>query len=71
MARRRLLPGIVVAGLAVAGAAAEQQHPRIPTGAIKKVRDNLLALAGRMQSLLRERLTVKEKALKHGPRCAG
>jgi hypothetical protein len=30
MARRRLLPAIVVVGLAVAGAAAQQQRPRIP-----------------------------------------
>jgi cyclase len=47
MARRRLLPAIVVAGLAVAGAAAQQQRPRIPpTGTIKKVRDNLYVIPG-------------------------
>jgi cyclase len=47
MARRRLLPAIVVACLAVAGAAAEQQRPRIPpTGTIKKVRDNLYVIPG-------------------------
>jgi cyclase len=47
MARRRLLPAIVVAGLAVAGAAAEQQRPRIPpTGTIKQVRDNLYVIPG-------------------------
>jgi len=47
MARRRLLPAIVVVGLAVAGAAAQQQRPRIPpTGAIKKVRDNLYVIPG-------------------------
>jgi cyclase len=47
MARRRLLPAIVVASLAVAGAAAQQQRPRIPpTGAIKKVRDNLFVIPG-------------------------
>jgi cyclase len=47
MARRRLLPAIVVVGLAVAGAAAPQQRPRIPpTGTIKKVRDNLYVIPG-------------------------
>ena len=47
MARRRLLPAFVVVGLAVAGAAAQQQRPRIPpTGAIKKVRDNLYVIPG-------------------------
>src|SRR5262245_4599553 len=47
MAGRRLLPAIVVAGLAVAGAAAQQQRPRIPpTGAIKNVRDNLYVIPG-------------------------
>ena len=47
MARRRLLPAIVVVGLAVAGAAAQQQRPRIPpTGTIKKVRDNLYVIPG-------------------------
>ena len=47
MARRRLLPAIVVAALAVAGAAAQQQRPRIPpTGTIKKVRDNLYVIPG-------------------------
>src|SRR5262245_27904990 len=46
MKSRRLLPAIVVVGLAVAGAAA-QQRPRIPpTGAIKKVRDNLYVIPG-------------------------
>src|SRR5213593_409617 len=47
MARRRLLPAIVVVGLAVAGAVAQQQRPRIPpTGTIKKVRDNLYVIPG-------------------------
>src|SRR5207247_3669361 len=47
MARSRLLPAIVVVGLAVAGAAAQQQRPRIPpTGTIKKVRDNLYVIPG-------------------------
>src|SRR5438477_932875 len=47
MARSRLLPAIVVAGLAMAGAAAPQQRPRIPpTGTIKKVRDNLYVIPG-------------------------
>jgi len=47
MARRRLLPAFVVVGLAVAGAAAQQQRPRIPpTGAIKKVGDNLYVIPG-------------------------
>jgi cyclase len=47
MAGRRFLPAIVVVGLAVAGAAAQQQRPRIPpTGAIKKVRDNLYVIPG-------------------------
>jgi len=47
MARSRLLPAIVVVALAVAGAAAQQQRPRIPpTGAIKKVRDNLYVIPG-------------------------
>ena len=47
MARRRLLPAIVVVGLALAGAAAQQQRPRIPpTGTIKKVRDNLYVIPG-------------------------
>ncbi len=47
MARRRLLPAIVVVGLAVAGAAAQQQRPRIPpTGTITKVRDNLYVIPG-------------------------
>src|SRR3989442_3569035 len=47
MARRRLLSAIVVVGLAVAGAAAQQQRPRIPpTGTIKKVRDNLYGIPG-------------------------
>ena len=44
---RKLLPAIVVVGLAVAGAAAQQQRPRIPpTGTIKKVRDNLYVISG-------------------------
>ena len=47
LARRRLLPAIVVVGLALAGAAAQQQRPRIPpTGTIKKVRDNLYVIPG-------------------------
>jgi glyoxylase-like metal-dependent hydrolase (beta-lactamase superfamily II) len=47
MARRRLLAAIAVVGLAVAGAAAQQQRPRIPpTGTIKKVRDNLYVIPG-------------------------
>src|ERR687888_2367469 len=47
MTRRRLLPAIVVVGLALTGAAAEQQRPRIPpTGTIKKVRDNLYVIPG-------------------------
>jgi cyclase len=47
MARRRLLPAIVVVSLALAGAAAQQQRPRIPpTGTIKKVRDNLYVIPG-------------------------
>jgi cyclase len=46
-ARRRLVPAIVVASLAAAGAAAPQQRPRIPpTGTIKKVRDNLYVIPG-------------------------
>jgi len=47
MPRRRLLPAIVVVSLAVAGAAAQQQRPRIPpTGTIAKVRDNLYVIPG-------------------------
>jgi cyclase len=47
VARRRLLPAIVVVGLALAGAAAQQQRPRIPpTGTIEKVRDNLYVIPG-------------------------
>ena len=47
MRRSRVLPAIVVVGLAVAGAAARQQRPRIPpTGTIKKVRDNLYVIPG-------------------------
>jgi glyoxylase-like metal-dependent hydrolase (beta-lactamase superfamily II) len=47
MARRRLLPAIVVVGLAVAGAGAQQQRPRIPpTGTIKNVRENLYVIPG-------------------------
>ena len=38
---------MIVVGLAVAGAAAQQQRPRIPpTGAIKKVSDNLYVIPG-------------------------
>src|SRR5438132_7508587 len=44
---RRRLTAIVVALLAVAGAAAQPQRPRIPpTGTIKKVRDNLYVIPG-------------------------
>src|SRR5689334_25055758 len=47
MAGRRLLPALGIVTLAVAGAAAPQQRPRIPpTGAIKKVRDNLYVIPG-------------------------
>jgi len=47
VARRRLLPAIVVVGLAVAGAAAQQQRPRIPpTGTIKKICDDLDVIPG-------------------------
>jgi glyoxylase-like metal-dependent hydrolase (beta-lactamase superfamily II) len=47
MARKRLLPAIVVVSLAVTGGAAQQPRPRIPpTGAIKKVRDNLYVIPG-------------------------
>jgi cyclase len=47
MAPRRFLPAIVAGALAVAGAAAGQQRPRIPpTGAIKQVRDNLYVIPG-------------------------
>jgi cyclase len=47
MARKRLLPAIVMVVFAVAGAAAPQQRPRIPpTGTIKKVRDNLYVIPG-------------------------
>ncbi|PYR42396.1 MAG: hypothetical protein DMF93_06015 [Acidobacteria bacterium] len=47
VARTRLLSAIVLAALAVAGAAAQQQRPRIPpTGTIKKVRDNLYVIPG-------------------------
>jgi glyoxylase-like metal-dependent hydrolase (beta-lactamase superfamily II) len=47
MMRRRLLPGILIAVLAVAGAAAQQQRVRIPpTGTIKKVHDNLYVIPG-------------------------
>ena len=46
MTRSRLLAAIVLAGMAVAGAAA-QRGPRIPpTGAIKPVRDNLYVIPG-------------------------
>src|SRR5262245_22532790 len=47
MRRAGLLTAIVVAGLAVAGVAAQQQRPRIPpTGTIKHVRDNLYVIPG-------------------------
>src|SRR5438067_5836748 len=47
VARTRLLSAIVLAALAVAGAAAQQQRPRIPpTGAIRKVRYNLYVIPG-------------------------
>ncbi len=47
MPRSRFVPAIVVVGLALTGAAAEQQRPRIPpTGTIKKVRDNLYVIPG-------------------------
>src|SRR5262249_15824512 len=47
MARRRLLLAVVLVSLAVAGAAARQQRPRIPpTGTIKNVRDNLYVIPG-------------------------
>jgi cyclase len=48
MANKRLLMALVVAILAVAGAAAaELQRPRIPpTGTIRKVRDNLYVIPG-------------------------
>ena len=46
MTRSRLLAAIVLAGMAVAGAAA-QRGPRIPpTGTIKPVRDNLYVIPG-------------------------
>ncbi|HVQ15566.1 MAG TPA: MBL fold metallo-hydrolase [Vicinamibacterales bacterium] len=47
MRRARLLAAIVVVGFTVASVAAQQQRPRIPpTGAIKKVRDNLYVIPG-------------------------
>jgi len=47
MRRRRLFPALVVVALAVAGAAAQQQRPRIPpTGTIKNVRANLYVIPG-------------------------
>src|SRR6476661_1382347 len=47
MSRTRVLATIVLAAFAVAGAAAQQQRPRIPpTGTIKKVRDNLYVIPG-------------------------
>src|SRR5437667_2797925 len=47
MMTRRLIPAIVAASLAVAGATAQQPRPRIPpTGTIKKVRDNLYVIPG-------------------------
>ena len=47
MTRSRVVPAIIVVSLAVAGAAARQQRPRIPpTGVIKKVRDNLYVIPG-------------------------
>jgi cyclase len=46
MTRRGVLAAIVVVGFTVAGVA-QQQRPRIPpTGAIKKVRDNLYVIPG-------------------------
>src|SRR4051794_10906794 len=45
--RERFLPAVIVVVLAVTGAAAQQQRPRIPpTGSIKKVRDNLYVIPG-------------------------
>ena len=47
MTRAGLLTAIVVVGLAVAGVAAHAEGPRIPpTGAIKKVKDNLYVIPG-------------------------
>ena len=47
MTRTRVLAAIVAVGFTVAGVAAQQQRPRIPpTGAIKKVRDNLYVIPG-------------------------
>ncbi len=50
MTRRTLVLAVIVPGLAVAGVVAQQpptQRPRIPpTGAIKKVRDNLYVIPG-------------------------
>jgi glyoxylase-like metal-dependent hydrolase (beta-lactamase superfamily II) len=47
MRRTGVLAAIVVVGLTVAGATAQQQRPRIPpTGDIKKVRDNLYVIPG-------------------------
>jgi cyclase len=47
MRRRRLFPALVVVALAVAGAAAQQQRPRIPpTGTITNVRANLYVIPG-------------------------
>src|SRR5919109_3990724 len=47
MGRTRFLPAIMVAGLAVAGAAAQQPRPRIPpTGTINQVSDNLYVIPG-------------------------
>ena len=46
IARRRVLPAIVVLLLAVAGGTAQRPRPRIPpTGASRNVRDNLYVVA--------------------------
>src|SRR5262252_614493 len=47
MTRSRVVPAIIVVSLAVAGAAARQQRPRIPpTGKINHVRHNLYVIPG-------------------------
>lgn len=47
IARRRVLPAIVVLLLAVAGGTAQRPRPRIPpTGAGRNVRDNLYVIPG-------------------------